>query len=198
MDHLTEDQKRNVRAKMKELKLTSRQLADSAFTTYFGIPAFHAYGNGNTKPSVGGINYGQYLKTHNINPHSGDNKPQYTQVYAHAMLEPKLMVRATKSKSPKRAEQKALQDAKTNRFVRKPNPPRQATTKRILTLEQLQEQKARNPITAEQLKGKHNVPIIKPTIKPDNEIAQKMLLQQHAKSVASLKMVSRRSNRAGD
>jgi hypothetical protein len=63
---------------MKELKLTSRQLADSAYTTYFGKPAFHAYGNGNTKPTVGGINYGQYLKTHSINPHSGDNKPQYT------------------------------------------------------------------------------------------------------------------------
>jgi len=50
-------------------------MADSALTTYFGKPAFHAYGNSNINPAQGGLIYGDYLKTHNINPHSGDNNP---------------------------------------------------------------------------------------------------------------------------
>ena len=37
---------------------TTRWLPDSAFTTYFGKPAFHAYGKGNVNPTVGGVNYG--------------------------------------------------------------------------------------------------------------------------------------------
>ena len=52
-------------------------LPNSALTTYFGKPAFHAYGNANTNPTNGGLSYGQYMKTHNINPHSGDNNPEY-------------------------------------------------------------------------------------------------------------------------
>lgn len=36
----------------------TRWLPDSAFTTYFGKPAFHAYGKGNVNPTVGGVNYG--------------------------------------------------------------------------------------------------------------------------------------------
>ena len=63
---------------MKNLKLCSRWLPDSAMTTFFGKPAFHAYGNGNTNPISGGSIYGDYMKSHNINPHSGDNKPQYS------------------------------------------------------------------------------------------------------------------------
>jgi len=27
-------------------------------------------------PGQGGLVYGDYLKTHSINPHSGDNKPE--------------------------------------------------------------------------------------------------------------------------
>jgi len=63
---------------LKDLKLSSRWLPDSALTTYFGKPAFHAYGNGNTNPTVGGGIYGQYMKTHNITPHSGGNRPEFT------------------------------------------------------------------------------------------------------------------------
>jgi len=36
--------------KQSEFNSTTRWLADSAFTTYYGKPAFHAYGKGNTKP----------------------------------------------------------------------------------------------------------------------------------------------------
>lgn len=73
---LTKEEKKSIQEKMKKLKREGRLLADSAMTTYFGKPAFHSYGNGNTRPASGGLLYGQYLKTHNINPHSGDNKPK--------------------------------------------------------------------------------------------------------------------------
>jgi hypothetical protein len=69
-------------AKMKELKLSSRLLPDSSMTTYFGKPAFYAYGNGNTNPIV----TKDKMKTHNINPHSGGNVPVYSQVYGRAMM----------------------------------------------------------------------------------------------------------------
>jgi len=74
---LTKEEKRSIREKMKKLKLEGRLLPDSAMTTYFGKPAFHTYGNGNVRPASGGLVYGQYLKTHNINPHSGENKPKH-------------------------------------------------------------------------------------------------------------------------
>jgi hypothetical protein len=64
---------------------TTRWLADSAFTTYFGKPAFHSYGRANNKPTVGGINYGNSMLTHNINAECGDNPPQYQQVYETAL-----------------------------------------------------------------------------------------------------------------
>lgn len=72
---MTSAERRNVAAKSKELKLQGRLMADSALTTYFGKPAWHSYGNGNLMPCRGGLVYGDYLKTHNINPHSGENKP---------------------------------------------------------------------------------------------------------------------------
>lgn len=70
-------QKKNLDKRLNEMKSTSRWLPDSAITTYFGKPAFHPYGNGNTKPTVGGLICGDYLKTHNVNPQSGDNKPEF-------------------------------------------------------------------------------------------------------------------------
>ena len=63
---------------MKDLKLKSRWLPDSAQTTYFGKPVFHAYGNGNVKPTGNRVCYGDHMKTHNINPHSGGNKPKFS------------------------------------------------------------------------------------------------------------------------
>lgn len=68
------------------MKPTSRWLPDSAITTYFGKPAFHAYGNGNTNPTYGGTLYGNYLKSHNVNPQSGDNKPEFKQVFERAII----------------------------------------------------------------------------------------------------------------
>ena len=40
-----------LKVKVAQLNATTRWLADSAFTTYYGKPAFHAYGKGNTNPT---------------------------------------------------------------------------------------------------------------------------------------------------
>ena len=100
---------------MKELKKCSRWLPDSALTTYFGKPAFHAYGSGNTDPTYGGSMYGQFMLTHNINPHAGGNKPEFSQIHGRAMLGGTVQIRGPGSRSPKKAPMK---------FTRKPVPPR--------------------------------------------------------------------------
>jgi len=55
---MSPDKKKNLEKRITEIKSTSRWLPDTAMTTYFGKPAFHPYGNGNTKPVVGGTIYG--------------------------------------------------------------------------------------------------------------------------------------------
>lgn len=82
-------EQRKAAAEMKKRKSeflnTTRWLPDSSFTTYFGKPAFHSYGKGNVNPTVGGVNYGHNLLTHNINAECGDNPPLYQQVYDSAL-----------------------------------------------------------------------------------------------------------------
>ena len=87
--------------RLKNFYNTTRWLPNSAFTTYFGKPAFESYGYGNTKPVYGGLFYGNYMLSHNINPIDGDNNPDTKQVYSSAML-------------------KTIKNNKT----RKPEPPR--------------------------------------------------------------------------
>lgn len=87
--------------RLKNFYYTTRWLPNSAFTTYFGKPAFENYGYGNTNPVYGGLFYGNYMLTHNINPIDGDNKPETKQVYSSAML-------------------KTIK----NNYIRKPEPPR--------------------------------------------------------------------------
>jgi hypothetical protein len=55
----------------------TRDLPNSAFTTYYGKPTFEAYGRGSSKSN---------LKTHNIMPHLGDNKPAEMQTYYAALI----------------------------------------------------------------------------------------------------------------
>jgi hypothetical protein len=51
MKMLSKEQQLELEAKFKELKLTSRLLADSALTTYFGKPTFcSTYGSGHSDP----------------------------------------------------------------------------------------------------------------------------------------------------
>ena len=72
------------KARKKNFLKNSRQRPDTAYQTYLGKPAFANYGNANVNPSNGGTVYGQYMKTHNINPHRADNNPKHPQVYERA------------------------------------------------------------------------------------------------------------------
>ncbi|KAL4488372.1 hypothetical protein ABPG72_019222 [Tetrahymena utriculariae] len=63
----------------------SRQLPNSAFTTYYGKPAFENYGNANVKDKNQSFISGNYLKSHNVNPHRGETQPEYEQTFQNAI-----------------------------------------------------------------------------------------------------------------
>ena len=71
-----------MKAKVAQLNATTRWLADSAFTTYYGKPAFHAYGKGNVNPT----NQNSKFLTHNINGVTGKQKATFKQVYDSALI----------------------------------------------------------------------------------------------------------------
>ena len=156
-------QDKDMKKRMDALKLEGRLLPDSALTTYFGKPAWHAYGNGNTRPTNGGLMYGSYLKTHNINPHSGANQPDHIQVYQQAMNYPTgfVNVKASRSKSPKKQEDLQPKTQK-DRFTRKPQPPRVPVAKRPITAQMLKTSDKQFPVEPEDLYKKDNRPIKKP------------------------------------
>jgi hypothetical protein len=62
-----------LKSKKAEINATTRWLADSSFTTYFGKPAFHAYGKGNVTPANPSLKY----LTHNINASTGKQKGKF-------------------------------------------------------------------------------------------------------------------------
>ena len=109
--------------RLKKFYNTTRWLPNSSFTTFFGKPAFENYGFGNTKPVYGGLFYGNYMLSHNINPIDGDNFPGEKQVYASAM-----------HKSRKYGKQ------------RRPEPPRKVPDEIRNTPEELTDLRGRNPI----------------------------------------------------
>ena len=144
MRELNDDQRKELADKLKNMKLCSRWLPDSSLTTYFGKPAFHSYGHTNTNPSYGGLSYGQYLKTFNINPHSGGNKPEFSQIHGRTLLGGTVQVRAPGSRSPKK---------KPIKMTRKPIPPRVAPLKSQVPAEEMVKAlKARLPVTAQSWK----------------------------------------------
>lgn len=147
-------QEKNIQKRIDELKSTTRWLPDSAFTTYFGKPAFHAYGHGNTKPTVGGSVYGDYLKTHNVNPESGMNNPQYKQVYGRAVISATAPLKG----SPKGSHEKST-------ITRVPHLPRKVRDDIRLKPHELEELKARNPIMPPSYKDKGLLNIQKPDLK---------------------------------
>lgn len=206
------------------MKLKGRNLPDTAMTTYFGKPAFHAYGNGNTKPSNGGVFYGQFMKTHNVNPHSGDNKPECVQVYNRAMLGRQVMTRSPKrgrsavatklenvqaryldgfkngghkidpAKGIPTEKVKAPKREPKDPFTRYPEPPRYSKLKNPLTGEQLDEQKGRQPIMPENFAPENNLTIKQPKIAGDPNLEHAHKLKQHVKSVSTLKIPSARKS----
>ena len=102
--------------RLKQFYNTTRWLPNSAFTTYFGKPAFENYGYGNTNPVYGGLFYGNYMLSHNMNPIDGANHPEEKQVYSSAMM-------------------KSVQ----RKGVRRPSPPRKVPEEIRNTPEELQE-----------------------------------------------------------
>jgi len=125
--------------RIQRLNETTRWLPNSAFKTYFGKPPFENYGRGNINPSVGGPIYGDYMKSHNINPHAGDNKPEYKQIYDRAEL------------------------AATTYAEQEPEPPRKCKDDFRLSQKQVDDLKKRNPRVPEKFSttSKH---IIKPDL----------------------------------
>jgi len=107
--------------RIQRLNETTRWLPNSAFKTYFGKPPFENYGRGNVNPTVGGPIYGDYMKSHNINPHAGDNKPEYKQIFDRAEL------------------------AATTYPANEPEPPRKCKDDFRLSQNQVEELKKRNP-----------------------------------------------------
>mmetsp|Transcript_24683 Transcript_24683/g.43506 ORF Transcript_24683/g.43506 Transcript_24683/m.43506 type:complete len:609 (+) Transcript_24683:644-2470(+) len=143
--------------RIKKMKETTRWLPDSAFTTYFGRPAFCNYGRGNTNPTYGGLMYGSYMTSHNIGPHEGDNNPRYQQVYEAAEL------KAAKRK-PKA-----------------PEPPRKCKEEDRLNPEQVEEHKARQPI----LPASRKFPS-KEIIKPDLYDAKRFKSEHNTPDTSNL------------
>ncbi|CAI2363131.1 unnamed protein product [Moneuplotes crassus] len=80
---LTKEQKEELLDEMDQKRKT-RWKPDSHLRSEYGKPIFHPYGKANTNPTSGGIIYGDYLRTHNIHPHSGENHPEYRQTYTSA------------------------------------------------------------------------------------------------------------------
>ena len=109
--------------RLKQFYNTTRWLPNSAFTTYFGKPAFENYGYGNTNPVYGGLFYGNYMLSHNMNPIDGANHPEEKQVYSSAMM-------------------KSVQ----RKGVRRHSPPRKVPEEIRNTPEELQEIRTRKQI----------------------------------------------------
>jgi hypothetical protein len=124
--------------RIQRLNETTRWLPNSSFKTYFGKPPFENYGRGNVNPTVGGSVYGDYMKTHNINPHAGDNKPEFKQIYDRADL--------VATRYP---------DAQ-------PEPPRKCKDDFRLSQKQVDDLKRRNPLVP----GKFEIQA-KTIVKPD-------------------------------
>ena len=96
--------------KFKTFREQSRDLPNSAFKTFYGKAPFENYGYGNTNPSGGGTFYGQYMKTHNVNPHRGGNSPLSKQVYDRAEIQSAIFPPRASSLSRKRPEDLQLSD----------------------------------------------------------------------------------------
>ena len=151
-------------------------MSDSALTTYFGKPAFHNYGSHNVAPSSGGLVYGEYMKTHNVNPHSGPNKPACQQVYKRALRGYQEVAKS--AVNPKKQPLKCDFSKE-----RKPEPPRHKPLKRSQTERHLNEE--RGPIYPVTTRAEDTFKIQKPTFKPDHTVKPAM------KSLNTLKNANR-------
>ncbi|CAD8169438.1 unnamed protein product [Paramecium octaurelia] len=129
--------------RIKKFQGETRWIADSAFTTYFGKPAWGPYGFNNINPSVGGIVYGQHMLSHNVQPHRNKNDPFFIQTYQNALRKGAAVANV------------------------EPEPPRNCREEDRLNPEQVEAQKQRNQLTPQpyselkkqlESKGKSTIP----------------------------------------
>lgn len=57
----------------------TRDLPSSRLRTFYGKAPMEAYGKNNTNEPIGGIIYGNHMKSFNIGPHTSGNDPKYYQ-----------------------------------------------------------------------------------------------------------------------
>lgn len=70
---------------ISEQKPYTRGLTNSKFQQYYGKAAPECYGRANTNEPIGGIIYGNHLKTFNVNPHAYTNQPENYQTHTTAL-----------------------------------------------------------------------------------------------------------------
>ena len=88
-DRLTDDENKSIdskkkkksKSKKKKSKSKSKKRKANAGTR----PPFVNYGNKNVTPAAGGFLYGNYLHSHNVNPHRCPNSPEYKESYKTAI-----------------------------------------------------------------------------------------------------------------
>ena len=68
------------------MRQQSRYLSDTAFRKYFKRQCFENYGRNNVSSKADGFVYGNYMKTYNINPHTGENMPINEETFYHALV----------------------------------------------------------------------------------------------------------------
>lgn len=82
LDQFNEVDKREIEIRkknLKDFKYHTRGLPDSAFTTYFGKPAFAHYGAAAKGKCI------SKHKSHSVMPHAGSNQPEFVQSHAGAL-----------------------------------------------------------------------------------------------------------------
>lgn len=131
--HHVLDKSKLSKKERKELERIEKEISVSRWKpnthtlSLHGKPIWHPYGQANRDPTVGGVVYGEYMLTHNINPHSGENKPLYQQVYDSAANKafengkPKLVATRELPKSPKITKEE-LEDLKSRNPIMPLNP----------------------------------------------------------------------------
>lgn len=68
------------------MEYNSREMPNTKFSSFYGKPIFEpTYGHKNTHFQYGGLLYGDYMLSHNVNPHRGSNKPEFQQTYNNAI-----------------------------------------------------------------------------------------------------------------
>ena len=76
--------RKSIEKYLKEQVPYTRTLSNSAFRKFYQRPCPEAYGSKNTRTERGAF-YGNFMKTHNVQPHTLDNKPENYQTYISAI-----------------------------------------------------------------------------------------------------------------